>query len=147
MEPPKCACSCECQNPILDRCKPCVLCQGGPFCDECWQAHLHECKSLDGELRADMAARLKRKLEKRREKKKQHKQRLIDYLRIKTDGKCFYCEEPTPWFTIDHYVPRSKGGDSSRNNLVPACYECNHRKGDMTGEEFKRHKCTHSDIG
>lgn len=30
--------------------------------------------------------------------------------------------------TMDHVVPVSRGGKSSRGNLVPACKECNNRK-------------------
>lgn len=29
---------------------------------------------------------------------------------------------------MDHLVPLSRGGKSSRNNVVPACKECNSRK-------------------
>jgi len=37
--------------------------------------------------------------------------------------------------TLDHVVPRSRGGRSSWENLVACCYECNNRKGDQTPEE------------
>lgn len=37
--------------------------------------------------------------------------------------------------TLDHVVPRSRGGRSSWENLVACCYECNNRKGDRTPEE------------
>jgi 5-methylcytosine-specific restriction endonuclease McrA len=37
--------------------------------------------------------------------------------------------------TLDHVVPRSRGGRSSWENLVASCYKCNNRKGDRTPEE------------
>lgn len=33
-------------------------------------------------------------------------------------------------FTIDHIIPRSKGGKDSWSNTACACSKCNHRKGD-----------------
>jgi 5-methylcytosine-specific restriction endonuclease McrA len=41
--------------------------------------------------------------------------------------------------TLDHVVPRSRGGHSSWENLVACCYECNNRKGDRTPEEAGLH--------
>ncbi|WP_418277658.1 HNH endonuclease [Isoptericola jiangsuensis] len=46
------------------------------------------------------------------------------------DGACAYCGGPAQ--TVDHVVPRSRGGDSSWLNLVAACEPCNHRKADRT---------------
>ena len=37
--------------------------------------------------------------------------------------------------TLDHVMPRSRGGRSSWENLVACCYQCNNRKGDRTPEE------------
>ncbi len=37
--------------------------------------------------------------------------------------------------TLDHVMPRSRGGRSSWENLVASCYQCNNRKGDRTPEE------------
>jgi 5-methylcytosine-specific restriction endonuclease McrA len=37
--------------------------------------------------------------------------------------------------TLDHVLPRSRGGPTSWENLVACCYECNNRKGDRTPEE------------
>jgi 5-methylcytosine-specific restriction endonuclease McrA len=37
--------------------------------------------------------------------------------------------------TLDHVVPRSRGGRSTWENLVACCYQCNNRKGDRTPEE------------
>lgn len=38
-------------------------------------------------------------------------------------------------FTVDHVLPRSRGGKDNWSNTACACYGCNHRKGDrMPGE-------------
>ncbi len=37
--------------------------------------------------------------------------------------------------TLDHVLPRSRGGRSSWENLVACCYDCNNQKGDRTPEE------------
>lgn len=39
--------------------------------------------------------------------------------------------------TIDHVLPRAKGGRDKLANFVPACPACNNAKGDMTEEEFR----------
>lgn len=52
-------------------------------------------------------------------------------------GICQYCgtEVSKYSFTVDHVVPRSKGGKSDWKNMVVACRECNNRKDDMTLHE------------
>jgi hypothetical protein len=37
--------------------------------------------------------------------------------------------------TLDHVIPRSRGGDSVWENVVTACAPCNLRKGDRLLEE------------
>jgi 5-methylcytosine-specific restriction endonuclease McrA len=37
--------------------------------------------------------------------------------------------------TLDHVVPRSRGGTSTWENLVACCHECNRRKGSRTPHE------------
>ena len=47
------------------------------------------------------------------------------------DGwRCVYCGETGGRLTLDHVVPRSKGGDSVWENVVTSCAPCNLRKGD-----------------
>ncbi|KAA8961598.1 HNH endonuclease [Mycobacterium sp.] len=41
---------------------------------------------------------------------------------------CAYCGSKAD--TVDHVIPRSRGGDHSWENCVAACSTCNHRKGD-----------------
>lgn len=38
--------------------------------------------------------------------------------------------------TIDHWVPRSRGGRSARHNYRPACLACNQKKGRMTPDQW-----------
>jgi 5-methylcytosine-specific restriction endonuclease McrA len=52
------------------------------------------------------------------------------------DGwRCAYCGASSSRLTLDHVVPRSKGGESSWENVVTACAPCNLRKGDRTLEQ------------
>jgi 5-methylcytosine-specific restriction endonuclease McrA len=43
---------------------------------------------------------------------------------------CQYCGTVRSTLTVDHVVPRSKGGRSSWDNIVASCAPCNRRKGD-----------------
>ncbi|MDH5474771.1 MAG: HNH endonuclease [Cyclobacteriaceae bacterium] len=47
---------------------------------------------------------------------------------------CQYCEKKEH-LTLDHVLPKSKGGRSTWNNLVTACSRCNSRKGNNTPTE------------
>jgi CRISPR/Cas system Type II protein with McrA/HNH and RuvC-like nuclease domain len=38
--------------------------------------------------------------------------------------------------TVDHYIPRGRGGTNTLNNLVPCCNDCNQRKGNRMPDEF-----------
>jgi 5-methylcytosine-specific restriction endonuclease McrA len=51
--------------------------------------------------------------------------------------QCLYCGKIKGAFelTLDHVIPRSRGGASSYENLVACCQPCNHRKADRTPEE------------
>lgn len=45
--------------------------------------------------------------------------------------------------TLDHIVPRCRGGHSSYRNLVVACATCNHSKGDLDlNDWFAERHCT-----
>lgn len=43
-------------------------------------------------------------------------------------GRCQYCHAPAE--SIDHVLPRAKGGEHVWENVVAACRHCNMRKGD-----------------
>lgn len=56
---------------------------------------------------------------------------------LRDNFTCQYCGA-TPGrglLTLDHVVPRSKGGATTWENVVAACRTCNMKKGDRTPEE------------
>jgi len=53
------------------------------------------------------------------------------------NNRCQYCSQifSTDKLTIDHVVPKSRGGEKSWTNLVAACKKCNQKKGCRTPYE------------
>ena len=49
--------------------------------------------------------------------------------------KCAYCGDGNN-LTMDHVVPRSKGGTDFTKNVVCCCSNCNHSKGHQPWEEW-----------
>ena len=71
---------------------------------------------------------------------KQKKTEIKRILLSKTDGVCARCGmtlslEKT---TIDHYVPKYRGGADDERNLLPLCKKCNKQKGSriVAAEEY-----------
>lgn len=54
---------------------------------------------------------------------------------IRDSFQCQYCGRKDVMLTIDHVMPKSRGGENSWDNLVSACLQCNARKGNKTPEE------------
>src|ERR1044072_6752400 len=59
---------------------------------------------------------------------------------LRDHSTCQYCgtQYPPSELTLDHVLPRSRGGESAWDNLVACCKRCNHRKGNRTPEESAR---------
>jgi 5-methylcytosine-specific restriction endonuclease McrA len=54
---------------------------------------------------------------------------------LRRDGqRCAYCGHSAT--TVDHVLPRSRGGADSWENLVACCLRCNNIKGDRTPAEM-----------
>jgi 5-methylcytosine-specific restriction endonuclease McrA len=81
-----------------------------------------------------------------------HVIRLVQYVRVPRtvqrkisrralfarDGwRCVYCGTTSGRLTLDHVVPRSRGGESIWENVVTACAPCNLRKGDRLLHEVR----------
>lgn len=80
--------------------------------------------------------------------------RLVSYVRVprdthrrkitrravfaRDDWTCQYCGSRTN-LTVDHVVPRSKGGPSTWENIVASCAPCNRRKGDSLPRQAGMH--------
>ena len=61
-----------------------------------------------------------------------------------SSGTCYYCGKKvgTSGLTMDHVIPLSRGGRSTKDNLVPCCKRCNTRKKSslpVEWEEYMRH--------
>ena len=56
---------------------------------------------------------------------------------VRDHHACQYCGIRTRDLTLDHVVPRHRGGGHTWENLVTACKACNHRKGGKTLEEAR----------
>ena len=83
-----------------------------------------------------------------------HVIRLLNYVRVPRaiqrkisrralfarDGwRCAYCGTTNGRLTLDHIVPRSKGGESIWENVVTACAPCNLMKGGKLPQHAKMH--------
>lgn len=55
---------------------------------------------------------------------------------LRRDGQCCgYCGGSAS--TVDHVLPRSRGGEDTWENLVACCVRCNNAKGDRTPGEMR----------
>jgi len=55
---------------------------------------------------------------------------------------CQYCGQQTRQLTLDHVIPRYRGGQHTWENVVSACVACNRRKAGRTPQEANM-KLTH----
>ena len=76
--------------------------------------------------------------------------RLLKYINYRSSGirvnrhrifrrdnnECVYCTSKKD-LTIDHVIPRSRGGKNTWENLVTCCSKCNLKKGNRTPEEAR----------
>jgi 5-methylcytosine-specific restriction endonuclease McrA len=87
-----------------------------------------------------------------------HVIRLVHYVRVpravkrkisrralfaRDSWRCQYCGTSTGKLTLDHVVPRSRGGDSVWENVVTSCAPCNLKKGDRLPEEVRMNLIAH----
>ena len=79
-----------------------------------------------------------------------HVIRLVTYVRVprtaqrkisrralfaRDEWSCVYCGTTSGRLTLDHVIPRSRGGGSVWENVVTSCAPCNLRKGNRLPEE------------
>lgn len=80
--------------------------------------------------------RLRKEVLELKERKNSLKKKLCTYCGCKVSSK-----EPdgSIWLkTLDHVIPKSKGGSDGLYNLVVACFKCNQSKKDLLLEEWEK---------
>ena len=94
-------------------------------------------RSARAEFRVPSVIRRRTYINIRRRREAAGMKRLRIYMRDKF--RCQYCGEKkaAAQLTLDHIMPRSRGGDNSPVNIVTACVSCNNRKGDRTPAEAR----------
>ena len=65
---------------------------------------------------------------------------LREYVLLKWGHTCAYCAATNVPLELDHVSPRSCGGSDRESNRVPACHNCNQRKGSQSLEAFLQTK-------
>ena len=69
-----------------------------------------------------------------------HRRRITRKAVLARDGwTCQYCRSHTHGLTVDHVVPRSRGGESVWENIVASCAPCNRKKGNRLPQEIRMH--------
>lgn len=89
-------------------------------------------------------------------------QKILRRLMERDGDKCTYCQVKVylpifsgePKATIDHVIPKSKGGKNTMDNFVLSCPECNQRKADTDPDVWMRdlwgqnlENCPHEILG
>ena len=68
-----------------------------------------------------------------------HRRKITRRAVFARDGwTCQYCGSRST-LTVDHVVPKSKGGGSNWENIVASCAPCNRRKGDRLPHQINMH--------
>jgi len=86
----------------------------------------------------------------RKEREKARRLRASGWWKRKREtGLCHFCGRrvaPSE-LTMEHKIPLSRGGKSTRENLVPACKDCNNRKKYLLPIEWEEYleKLAHAD--
>ena len=84
-----------------------------------------------------------------REKLKAKEMRKLQWWKNKTSrGICYYCHKNflPDELTMDHLIPLSRGGRSTKGNIVPCCKICNTKKKYLTPAEIALDKLRKQDV-
>lgn len=94
-------------------------------------------RSPHATFRVPSVIRLRSYINVRRRREASGMKRLRIYMRDKF--RCQYCgdKKNATDLTLDHIMPRSRGGDNSPLNIATACIACNNRKGSRTPDEAR----------
>lgn len=61
---------------------------------------------------------------------REQRTRKLRWLKWSENPRCHYCGRVLQWeeATLDHIIPRSKGGQTTWKNTTVACWPCNNHK-------------------
>ena len=97
------------------------------------ERHEHEMHSARAAIPAPSVIRLTEYVHIPYERKSLSRKNIL----LRDHNTCQYCGKvfnPSE-LTLDHVIPKSRGGSSSWDNLVACCKRCNNRKGNLLPEE------------
>lgn len=93
-------------------------------------------------IRLDPAQKARRYANAKRHRIRSQKAPVSDFdeaqwiaMQEKFEYRCAYCGKHSKSLEMEHILPLSRGGDHTRDNIVPACRKCNATKGARTPEE------------
>lgn len=68
-----------------------------------------------------------------------HKRNDKRYIYMRDGGRCYFCGKELLFkqISLDHYLPKSKGGPNDSFNLVCSCRRCNKYKKSSVPEDYK----------
>ena len=116
---------------VIDAVEALVLCLIGKA--QAIETYSKDIKSVNESIELPCVIALKRKVKFRYQTIPCHRRNVI----WRDNNQCQYCAKyfMADKLTIDHVVPRSRGGKNNWLNLVTACKKCNQKKGDKTPSE------------
>jgi hypothetical protein len=109
-------------KPVMEDEEVCSVCNKPSLydiCVACEKKHQHEIQRLRAQLRRAKKANVPASLT------------LAEWLATlkNFNWKCAYCQTGK-YQVLEHYVPISRGGGTTAENCVPACFKCNSEKSD-----------------
>jgi 5-methylcytosine-specific restriction endonuclease McrA len=88
-------------------------------------------RTIDSTIELPSVIRLARMVRRPRRRRKMTRYEIFNRDRY----TCQYCGEQSRHLTLDHVLPRYRGGQHTWENVVSACVACNRRKAGLTPKE------------
>jgi 5-methylcytosine-specific restriction endonuclease McrA len=93
----------------------------------------HDVRTATAVYRAPSVIRLQHRIKRPRPRVRLSRREIF----ARDKHTCQYCGSQASDLTLDHVVPRHRGGGHTWDNLVAACKACNHRKGGRLVDEAR----------
>jgi 5-methylcytosine-specific restriction endonuclease McrA len=93
----------------------------------------HDVRTATQIFRAPSVIRLQHRIKRPRPRVRLSRREIF----VRDKHTCQYCGVQGSDMTLDHVIPRHRGGAHTWDNLVTACKTCNHRKGGRLIDEAR----------